>query len=75
MAGPRAGAVTAETGGGYSPREILLAAAARAVLAAFRHPSEGQRLSAPAVATLRVLEAALQLYADPLPPPSEPPPP
>ena len=57
----------------YSPREILLAAAARAVLAAFREPLEHKRLSAPATATLRVLEAALELYAEPLPPPPEPP--
>lgn len=57
----------------YSPREILLAASARAVLAAFREPLEHKRLSAPATATLRVLEAALELYAEPLPPPPEPP--
>ena len=59
----------------YSPREVLLAAAARAVLAAFRDPLEEKRLPAPATATLRVLEAALELYGDPLPPPPEPPPP
>lgn len=59
----------------YSPREVLLAAAARAVLAAFRDPLEEKRLPAPATATLRVLEAALELYAEPLPPPAEPPPP
>lgn len=57
----------------YSPRELLLAASARAVLAAFRDPLEEKRLPAPATATLRVLEAALELYADPLPPPPEPP--
>ncbi|HEV2867118.1 MAG TPA: hypothetical protein VGX37_11450 [Allosphingosinicella sp.] len=57
----------------YSPRELLLAAAARAVLAAFREPLEQKRLSAPSTATLRVLEAALELYADPLPPPPDPP--
>ena len=61
--------------GPYSPREVLLAAAARAVLAAFRPSLEDKRLPAPATATLRVLEAALELYADPLPPPAEPPPP
>jgi hypothetical protein len=66
--------VTPAEGGSYSPREILLAAAARAVLAAFREPLEHKRLSAPATATLRVLEAALELYADPLPPPHDPPP-
>lgn len=59
----------------YSPREVLLAAAARAVLAAFRDPLEEKRLPAPATATLRVLEAALELYAEPVPPPPEPPPP
>jgi len=58
----------------YSPREILLAASARAVLAAFRDSLEQKRLAAPATATLRVLEAALELYADPLPPHAEPPP-
>ncbi|MDQ4087246.1 MAG: hypothetical protein M3177_04420 [Pseudomonadota bacterium] len=58
--------------GAYSPREILLAAAARAVLAAFREPLEQKRLSPAATATLRVLEAALELYADPLPPPDPP---
>ena len=67
--------MTAQTESGYSPREILLAAAARAVLAAFRDPLERKGLSAPATATLRVLEAALELYADPLPPPRGPPPP
>jgi hypothetical protein len=74
MAASRTGAVTAETGGAYSPREMVLAAAARAVLGAFPD-SERQRLTAPARASLRVLEAALELYADPLPPPGEPPPP
>ena len=58
----------------YSPREVLLAAAARAVLAAFRDPLEEKRLPAPATATLRVLEAALELYAERVPPPPEPPP-
>jgi hypothetical protein len=53
---------------------MVLAAAARAVLGAFPDP-ERQRLTAPARASLRVLEAALELYADPLPPPGEPPPP
>lgn len=47
----------------YSPRELLLAAAARAVLAAFREPLENKRLTAPATATLRLLETALEPYA------------
>lgn len=47
---------------GYSPREILLAAAARAVLAAFRESLEQRSLPAPATATLRVLETALEPY-------------
>ena len=52
----------------YAPRELLLAAAARAVLAAFREPLEGQRLAAPATATLRLLETALEPYrSDPAP--------
>ena len=52
----------------YSAREILLAAAARAVLAAFREPLEQRRLPAAATATLRVLETALEPYGkDPLP--------
>lgn len=57
----------------YSPREILLAAAARAVLAAFREPLEQKRLPSPAPATLRVLEAALELYGGDAMPPPEPP--
>jgi hypothetical protein len=48
--------------GGYSPRELLLAAAARAVLAAFREPLEKKRLTPPANATLRLLETALEPY-------------
>ena len=47
---------------GFAPREILLAAAARAVLAAFREPLEERRLTAPATATLRLLETALEPY-------------
>jgi hypothetical protein len=66
--------MTAEEAAGYSPREILLAAAARAVLAAFREPLERKRLSAPATATLRVLEAALELYGPDIPPPPPEPP-
>jgi len=66
--------VTSGDARGYSPREILLAAAARAVLAAFREPLEHKRLSPPATATLRVLEAALELYGPDVPPPAEPPP-
>ena len=47
----------------FAPRELLLAAAARAVLAAFREPLERRRLTAPANATLRLLETALEPYA------------
>lgn len=50
---------------GFSPRELLLAAAARAVLAAFREPLERKRLSPPATATLRLLESALEPYEPP----------
>jgi hypothetical protein len=46
----------------FTPREMLLAAAARAVLAAFREPLEERRLSAPATATLRLLETALEPF-------------
>jgi hypothetical protein len=46
----------------FAPRELLLAAAARAVLAAFREPLEQKRLPAPATATLRLLETALEPY-------------
>lgn len=51
----------------YAPRELLLAAAARAVLAAFREPLEQKRLAAPATATLRLLESALEPYRAPGP--------
>ena len=52
----------------FAPRELLLAAAARAVLAAFREPLEQKRLAAPATATLRLLETALEPYQlDPTP--------
>ena len=52
----------------FAPRELLLAAAARAVLAAFREPLEHKRLAAPATATLRLLETALEPYRpDPAP--------
>jgi len=52
----------------FAAREILLAAAARAVLAAFRDPLEKRRLTAPATATLRLLETALEPYRlDPQP--------
>ncbi len=47
---------------GFTARELLLAAAARAVLAAFREPLEHQRLGTPATATLRLLETALEPY-------------
>lgn len=46
----------------FAPRELLLAAAARAVLATFREPLEQKRLPAPATATLRLLETALEPY-------------
>jgi hypothetical protein len=49
---------------GCSPRELLLATAARAVLAAFRDPLERRRLSPPATATLRLLETALEPYRE-----------
>ena len=48
----------------YSPRELLLAASARAVLAAFRVPLERRRLTPVANATLRLLETALDPYPD-----------
>ena len=54
---------------GFAPREILLAAAARAVLAAFREPLEKRSLSPQATATLRLLEAALEPYRPEPPPP------
>ena len=47
---------------GFAPRELLLAAAAQAVLAAFREPLEQRHLSVPATATLRLLETALDPY-------------
>ncbi|MDQ8754669.1 hypothetical protein RCO27_00360 [Sphingosinicella sp. LHD-64] len=46
----------------YTAREILLAAAAQAVLAAFRDALDARRLPASATATLRVLETALEPY-------------
>ncbi len=46
----------------FAPRELLLAAAARAVLAAFREPLAQKTLAAPATATLRLLESALEPY-------------
>ena len=49
-------------GTGFTERELLLVAAARAVLAAFRDALEQKRLSAPATATLRLLETALDPY-------------
>ena len=48
--------------GGYAARELLLAAAARAVLAAFREPLEKKRLSPSATASLRLMETALEPY-------------
>jgi hypothetical protein len=61
---PRSRAVTPGPPGPdeFTPRELLLAAAARAVLAAFREPLEQKRLAAPATATLRLLETALEPY-------------
>jgi uncharacterized OsmC-like protein len=50
---------------GYTPRELVLAAAARAVLAAFRDQLEKKRLPPPATATLRLLESALEPYDPP----------
>ena len=47
------------------PREALLAAAARAVLAALREPLEQRELSSPATAALRLLESALEPYFGP----------
>ena len=44
----------------FAPRELLLAAAARPVLAAFREALEQRLLAAPATATLRLLETALE---------------
>lgn len=52
----------------FAPRELLLAAAAQAVLAAFRTPGERRRLGAPAAASLRLLETALEPYGLDLPP-------
>jgi len=49
--------------GGYSARELLLAATARQVLNAFRDPREEGQLSPAADANLHLLEAALQPYA------------
>ena len=46
----------------YSARELLLAAAARAVLAALREPLGQKRLSPSADATLLLLETALEPY-------------
>jgi hypothetical protein len=54
---------------GFSARELLLAATARAVLAAFRDPLEKRRLSPSATATLRLLETALEPYAPMAPEP------
>lgn len=57
--------------GTFAPRELLLAAAARAVLAAFRESLERSLLTAPANATLRLLESALEPYRIE-PPPAAP---
>jgi len=45
-----------------SPREALLAAAGRAVLAAFHEPLERRSLPLQATAALRLLESALEPY-------------
>lgn len=50
-----------------SPREALLAAAARAVLAAFRESLERRALPGQATAALRLLESALEPYFAPPP--------
>jgi hypothetical protein len=47
---------------GYSARELILAAAARAVLTAFHDQREEGRVTATADATLYLLEAALEPY-------------
>jgi hypothetical protein len=48
-----------------APREALLAAAARAVLASFRDSLEQRSLSGPQTAALRLLESALDPYFPP----------
>jgi len=48
-----------------SPREALLAAAGRAVLAAFRDQLEARTLPGQATAALRLLESALDPYYPP----------
>lgn len=48
-----------------SPREALLAAAARAVLASFRDSLEQRNLAGPQTAALRLLESALEPYFPP----------
>ncbi len=48
-----------------APREALLAAAGRAVLAAFRSPLEQRTLTGPETAALRLLESALEPYFNP----------
>lgn len=53
---------------GYRPRELLLAAAARATLAVFRERLEKRGLSPQATAALRLLETAVEAYPSPLPP-------
>lgn len=45
-----------------APREALLAAAGRAVLASFRDSLEQRALSGPQTAALRLLESALEPY-------------
>ncbi|MGF1549502.1 MAG: hypothetical protein ACFBQW_03070 [Sphingomonadaceae bacterium] len=44
--------------------EMLLVAAAQAVLASLRGPLEGNQLSGPALASLRLLETALEPYEE-----------
>ena len=48
--------------GGFAPRELILAAAARIVLAACRKPAQEKNLTPAASASLHVLEAALDPY-------------
>ena len=59
------GPILGRPGSSNGPREALLAAASRAVLAALREPLERRELSGPATAALRLLESALEPYFGP----------
>lgn len=59
---PSALADTAVVTNPLLPREALLAAAAQAVVAAFRDSLERRALPPPATAALRLLESALEPY-------------